>query len=94
MKQSEKLLKKIRKEFPELNIPEDAYIQRTYAGYDQLDKGAFKSFYMSDSTPFFTIGLFETVKYLLKCPNLVKSVEYGTNYVDCGCIGKCKGIRK
>jgi len=93
MKKSEKLLLRIRKLFPDLYIPKDAKIQRTRAKYNQLVMGSFKSFYRSESEYWNGLGLYSTANELLKCPNLVLGTFYGDIYIDCGCIGKCKGIK-
>jgi len=92
MKHSERFVKRLREEL-KLDIPEDWYIERTYAGHHQKSAGAWSSSIRSPTRYTFEIGLYVPILDLLKCPNLEVGNSYGL-YVDCGCKGFCKGLKK
>ena len=98
MKKSEKMIKLLRDKGIEL--PEDARIQRTYAGHEQKSAGALCWYVLSETGIIYpSIGGAEPITDLLKCPNLIigkcderphRDIE-----VSCGCKGfGCEGIKK
>jgi hypothetical protein len=90
MNKTQRFFKRLREEL-DIDIPLDAYMERTYAGWNQKSAGAWSSVIRSKKNTLFEIGLYVPIADLLKCPKLVIGDSYGA-YVDCGCIGKCKGI--
>jgi hypothetical protein len=90
MNRKQKFFKRLRDEL-ELNIPDDAYMENTHAGRHQRSAGAWTSVIRSEKDRLFEIGLFSPIADLVRCPKLLIGDSYGM-YVDCGCIGKCKGI--
>lgn len=70
MKASEKLIKRMNEEL-NLDIPLDAYIKRTYAGYWQKSAGAFLWLvYHGETYLVPVIGSMQRVTDLLKCKKL------------------------
>lgn len=95
MKPSEILLKKIKEICP-VEIPDSAEIKRTYAGRVQRSYGAMSWFvYHPDLRT--TVGGYDRVTDLVKCPNLIARKIYGLQdiAIECGCNTlKCKGLQK
>lgn len=90
MTETQKFFQRLRDELG-LIIPTDAYMERTHAGRHQRSAGAWTSVIRSNENRLFEIGLYQPIAALMKCPKLDKGDSYGL-YVDCGCIGKCKGV--
>jgi hypothetical protein len=93
MKDSEKLIKRIHFLYPNINIPSDVKIHRTYAGINQKNCGAWSSVY-TNGRGTFEIGLYVSCRELLRCPNLIVQQSYFNHSaleIDCNCKGKCKG---
>lgn len=97
MKTSERMLEWLRGKGVKLS--DAAEIRRTYAGRHQMACGSW-SWYVCDypTNPCVQIGGYSPMQKLLKCPNLGlfsgPISATGDSYVECGCIGQCKGIEK
>ena len=90
MNRTQRFFKRLRDEL-KIDVPLDAYMEVTHAGRNQRSAGAWSSVVRSKSNQLFEIGLFVPIANLLRCPKLLTGDSYGL-YVDCGCMGKCRGI--
>jgi len=92
MNETQRFLKRLRDELG-IDIPADAYVHRTYAGYWQRSRGAWTSVVRSKTNLFFEVGIWCPIRELLKCPNLDVMDMNGLS-VDCGCKGMCAGLKE
>jgi hypothetical protein len=92
MDRTQRFFKRIREEL-KIELPSDVRMRITRAGHWQRSAGAYTSYIWSPST-LLEIGLYEPISKLLKCPALIEdySKPACTHTIECGCIGKCKGI--
>lgn len=96
MKLSERFIKRIKKQFPE--IPDLNFIIHTFHhSSNQKKTGAVIGMIIQEDyknhNPFYSILYWTPLNELLKCPNLTFGIMHGDNFIECGCIGgKCKGL--
>lgn len=93
---TQRFFKRLREEL-KIELPNDAKMIITHAGYWQRSSGAYTSYIHSDSVWNLEIGLYEPITRLMKCPNLIQdfgSWPHCNHTVECGCKGKCKESRR
>jgi hypothetical protein len=90
MNQTQRFFNRLREKL-KIDVPSDAFMVRTHTGYFQRSAGAWTSVINSNDNRLFEIGLFEPIKELMKCPNLILAPYRFGEAIECGCRGKCKG---
>jgi hypothetical protein len=89
MKPSNQLIQRIKNEL-KIHVLSDVKVHRMFTGRHQKTAGAWTGWFGSESDPIFEIGYYIPISELVYCPKLIIGDNYGM-YVDCGCIGMCKG---
>ena len=70
MNTSKKLIRRLKEELPELNLPADAWLQRTYRSRQQAEGGTFSWYVQSHLNRAIGVGSEDTMGDLLKAKKI------------------------